>query len=135
MAKQKNLQKLTAQIIAAYVQNHQVSPAQLPELIKQVHQTFAGLQDQETVTLNANHPPAVSIQDSVSDNYMTCLEDGLKFRSLKRHLKASHGLTPEQYREKWQLPASYPMVAPNYSLTRSRLARKSGLGRPEDDAT
>lgn len=135
MAKQKNLQKLTAQIIAAYVQNHQVSPAQLPELIKQVHQTFAGLQDQETVTSNANHPPAVSIQDSVSDNYMTCLEDGLKFRSLKRHLKASHGLTPEQYREKWQLPASYPMVAPNYSLTRSRLARKSGLGRPEDDAT
>ena len=129
MVKQKNLEKFTAQIVSSYVQNHQVEVTQLPDLITQVHHTLSNLQDHKKLPENVNHSPAVSIEDSESDDFMTCLEDGRQFRSLKRHLKASHNLTPEQYREKWQLPADYPMVAPNYSLKRSRLARKSGLGR------
>ena len=98
-----------------------------------MHQTFSNLHSHNNVPDDFDRSPAVSIEDSVSDDFMTCLEDGLQFRSLKRHLKASHNLTPEQYREKWQLSADYPMVAPNYSLTRSRLARKSGLGRADED--
>jgi len=133
MVKHKNIEKLTAQIVSSYVQNHQVAATQLPDLIKQVHQSLSSLRDHKNEPDDFDRTPAVSIEDSISDRFMTCLEDGLQFRSLKRHLKASHNLTPEQYRDKWQLPADYPMVAPNYSLTRSRLARKSGLGRADED--
>lgn len=125
------LAELTADVVASYVKNNQVSVAQLPDLIKQVHQTFASLGQSQGDVEKQNLSPMVSIEDSVSDEHLVCLEDGLEFRSLKRHLKASHGMTPEQYREKWDLPANYPMVAQNYSLKRSKLAKQSGLGRVE----
>lgn len=125
------LAELTADVVASYVKNNQVPVAQLPDLIKQVHQTFASLQHSQAGVEQLNLSPMVAIEDSVSDEHLVCLEDGLEFRSLKRHLKASHGMTPEQYREKWNLPANYPMVAQNYSLKRSKLAKQSGLGRVE----
>ncbi len=133
MAKRQNIEKLTANVVASYVQNHQVAVDRLPDLIKQVHQAFTSLNDAQLSNENLDQLPAVSIEESMSDSHMVCLEDGMQFSSLKRHLKASHNLSPEQYREKWNLPADYPMVAPNYSLTRSRLAKNSGLGRTDEE--
>ncbi len=133
MAKRQNIEKLTANVVASYVQNHQVAVDRLPDLIKQVHQTFLSLNQIQLSNESLDQVPAVSIEESMSDSHMICLEDGMQFRSLKRHLKASHNLSPEQYREKWNLAADYPMVAPNYSLTRSRLAKNSGLGRTDEE--
>ena len=121
------LLKLTADIVAAHVSNNKLPAADLPQLIAQVH---AGLSDTGGAPGDQARPvPAVSIKKSVTADHIICLEDGKKLKMLKRHLKTSYDLTPEQYRERWGLPADYPMVAPNYAKKRSQLAKQIGLGK------
>ena len=123
------LAEITANVVSSYVGKNKVPASELPDLISSVHRAFVQLAlPPETAPATAQ-PPAVPVNKSVSDNHLVCLEDGMEFKSLKRHLKSYHNLTPEQYREKWGLPADYPMVAPSYSLKRSRLAKENGLGR------
>jgi len=118
---------LTADIVAAHVSHAPVAAADLPDLIRQVH---AALASATGATAAPERPrPVVSIRRSVTPDYIICLEDGKKLKMLKRHLQTSYGMTPEAYRERWGLPADYPMVAPNYAAQRSALAKKIGLGR------
>jgi predicted transcriptional regulator len=120
------LSSLTAQIVAAYVGNNETSSDDLTQLMQTVYQGLAKL-GQGSVTDNRPEP-AVSPKKSVLPDYIVCLEDGKKLKMLKRHLKTSYNLSPEQYRERWALPADYPMVAPNYAKQRSKLAKQIGLG-------
>jgi predicted transcriptional regulator len=127
--KQPDLSPLVAEVVAAYVANHKVEATELPALIQQVYQSFlrfgaGGLE----ATRNGRPEPAVSVRKSVMPEYIVCLEDGKKLKMLKRHLKSTYNLSPEAYRERWGLPADYPMVAPNYAKQRSRLAKEIGLG-------
>ena len=117
---------LTAQIVSAHVSNNSVAPDALPGLIQEVYRTLAGVGKE--IVLPDKPQPAVPVKKSVYPDHIVCLEDGKKLKMLKRHLKTSYDLTPEQYREKWQLPPDYPMVAPNYAKHRSSLAKKIGLG-------
>ena len=119
---------LTSEIIAAYVSHNALSPADLPKLIVEVYGALKGLDTPTVVAAIETRTPAVSIRKSITPDYLICLDDGKKFKSLKRHL-TDLGMTPEQYREKWKLPHDYPMVAPNYSATRCALAKSLGLGR------
>jgi predicted transcriptional regulator len=120
---------LAAEIVSAYVSNNTVSASDLPGLIADVHRalnsTHSGVHEPEPEPLK----PAVNPKKSVFPDYIVCLEDGKKFKSLKRHLRTHYDLSPEEYREKWALPADYPMVAPNYAAARSALAKKMGLGQ------
>lgn len=120
---------LTADIVSAYVANHSVAAQDLPGLIAEVHQalarTHAGVNEPEPEP----QKPAVNPKRSVFPDYIICLEDGKKFKSLKRHIRTHYDLSPEDYREKWGLPPDYPMVAPNYAAARSALAKKMGLGQ------
>ena len=120
--------ELTAEIVAAYVSNNSVAANDLPNVISQVHAALGGttMPVEEVVE---KQKPAVTVRRSIQHDYLICLEDGQKYKSLKRHLMTHHGLTPEQYREKWDLPADYPMVAPAYAEARSRLAKEMGLGQ------
>jgi predicted transcriptional regulator len=122
---------LTARLVAAYVSNNAVRASDLPMLLNTVHAALSGATpgNKETAIASPSPVPAVNPKKSVTPHYLICLEDGKKFKSLKRHLRTSFDLTPEQYRKKWNLDPSYPMVAPNYAETRSRLARSMGLGR------
>jgi predicted transcriptional regulator len=117
---------LTAQIVSAHVSNNVTSTESLPALIQDVYRTLAGVGKEQAVP--EKQLPAVPIKKSVFPDHLICLEDGKKLKMLKRHLKTSYNMTPEQYRDKWQLPADYPMVAPNYAKHRSSLAKKIGLG-------
>ena len=117
---------LTAQIVSAHVSNNSVAPDALPNLIQEVYRTLAGVGKEPVVP--DKQQPAVPVKKSVFPDHIICLEDGKKLKMLKRHLKTSYNMTPEQYREKWQLPPDYPMVAPNYARHRSSLAKKIGLG-------
>ena len=117
---------LTAQIVSAHVSNNSVAPDALPGLIQEVYRTLAGVGKE--IVLPDKPQPAVPVRKSVFPDHIVCLEDGKKLKMLKRHLKTSYDLTPEQYREKWQLPPDYPMVAPSYARHRSSLAKKIGLG-------
>ncbi|GAN86753.1 MucR family transcriptional regulator [Komagataeibacter intermedius] len=119
--------ELTTQIVSAHVSNNSVAADVLPDLIRNVYQALAmaGRPAEEPEKLQ----PAVPIKRSVFPDYIVCLEDGKKLKMLKRHLQSAYGMTPEQYRERWGLPAEYPMVAPNYAERRSSLAREIGLGR------
>ena len=119
---------LTADIVSAYVGNNAVPPASLPDLIQSVNSSLAKI-GQALEPEKPVQSPAVNPKRSVFPDYIICLEDGKKFKSLKRHLRTHYDMSPEEYREKWGLPADYPMVAPNYSATRSRLAKDNGLGR------
>jgi len=124
------LVELTAEIVAAYVSNHVVPVAELPTLIADVHSALNNTTAPAPVVVPAEKPkPAVSVRKSVQDDQITCLECGGTFKSLKRHLMTHHNLSPEEYREKWDLPADYPMVAPAYAEARSRLAKEMGLGQ------
>lgn len=106
--------------------------SELPALIARVHAALAGLSEGETPSTDEGLRPAVSVKRSVMPDYIVCLEDGKRFKSLKRHLQTQYQMTPEQYRERWNLPADYPMVAPNYARKRSQLAKKMGLGQARD---
>ncbi|MHC5306684.1 Ros/MucR family transcriptional regulator [Bartonella sp. LJL80] len=121
---------LVADVVAAYVGNNSIRPAEVPSLIADVHAAFvkaggASVEEPEV----EKQKPAVNPKRSVFPDYIICLEDGKKFKSLKRHLMTHYEMSPEQYREKWDLDAGYPMVAPNYAQARSALAKQMGLGR------
>ena len=120
---------LTAMIVSSYVKHNIVVATELPALIADVHLALALAADKGSEPAEHVLKPSVSINKSVTADHIICLEDGKKFKSLKRHLRTDHHLTPEGYRAKWNLPRDYPMVAPNYAAFRSRLARKIGLGR------
>lgn len=115
--------ELTVSLVTAYVANHTVPAAQLGTLLEQTHRTVLGL-----AAFRADPVEVVSVDSSVRQDCIICLEDGKMFRSLKRHLAVSHGMTPAQYRTRWNLPADYPMVAPDYAANRSKLAISMGLG-------
>jgi predicted transcriptional regulator len=122
-----DLLALTTEIVAAHVSNNTVSVGDLPTLINQVYHSLANIG--QSPSLPAERPqPAVSVKRSVHSDYIICLEDGKKLKMLKRHLKTAYNMTPEEYRDRWQLPQDYPMVAPNYARQRSRLAKEIGLG-------
>ena len=123
------LVELTADVVSAYVGNNPVAATDLPTLISQVHAALGKTTAAADAEPAEKPVPAVNPKRSVTRDYIVCLEDGKKFKSLKRHLMSHYGLTPEEYREKWGLPADYPMVAPSYAEQRSRLAREMGLGR------
>jgi predicted transcriptional regulator len=118
---------LTTEIVAAHVSNNTVSVNDLPTLINQVYQSLATIGQGPAVSTERPQP-AVSVKRSVHPDYIICLEDGKKLKMLKRHLKTAYNMTPEEYRDRWQLPPDYPMVAPNYARQRSRLAKEIGLG-------
>ena len=123
----ETLVTLTADIVAAHVSNNSVSVSDLPTLIQNVHGALSGL-GRVAAEPEVKQEPAVSIRASVKPDYIVCLEDGKKLKLLKRHLMTHYQMTPEQYRTKWNLPADYPMVAPNYAEQRRTLAKKIGLG-------
>ncbi len=124
---QETLITLTADIVAAHVSNNSVAVSDLPVLIANVHGALAGL-GTPVVEPEVKQEPAVSIRSSIKPDFIVCLEDGKKLKMLKRHLMTHYQMTPEQYRAKWNLPADYPMVAPNYAEQRRTLAKKIGLG-------
>lgn len=122
-----DLLSLTTDIVSAHVANNAVPAAELPALIEQVHKSLTG------VTFDAGQKserpqPAVPVKKSVDPDFIVCLEDGKKLKMLKRHLKTAYSMTPEEYRQRWDLPSDYPMVAPNYARQRSKLAKQIGLG-------
>jgi predicted transcriptional regulator len=118
---------LTAQITASYVGHNNVPANDVPQLIATIYQSLAKLGSSKEPSENRPEP-AISVRRSVAPDYIVCLEDGKKLKMLKRHLKTSYNMTPEQYRERWGLAADYPMVAPNYAKQRSKLAKQIGLG-------
>ncbi|HQS47472.1 MAG: transcriptional regulator [Rhizobiales bacterium 17-65-6] len=122
---------LSADIVSAFVTNNSVAAAELPALIGSVHSALVAISNgqSERETLREPPQPAISIKKSVTPDYIVCLEDGKKFKSLKRHLRTTYNMTPEQYRAKWSLASDYPMVAPSYAAARSELAKKMGLGQ------
>jgi len=120
---------MTADIVSAYVGNNTVSAAELPGLIQSVHRALAGVSGGAEVVEAAPRDPAVPIRRSITPDFIICLEDGRKFKSLKRHLRTKYNMSPEEYRAKWGLPKDYPMVAPNYAKARSDLAKQMGLGQ------
>jgi predicted transcriptional regulator len=121
--------ELAAEIIAAFVSNNSVPSSELPALIGNVHGALKNVSSRSQQAIPEELRPAVAIKKSVSPDHITCLEDGKKFKSLKRHLRTAYDMTPDQYRAKWDLPADYPMVAPNYAKARSELAKNMGLGQ------
>jgi predicted transcriptional regulator len=124
-----NYIELAADIVSAYVSNNSVPTGDLPGLISEVHTALMKV-GVGAIELPTEAPkPAVPVKKSVTPDYIVCLEDGKKFKSLKRHLRTQYNMTPEQYREKWALPIDYPMVAPNYAKARSELAKEMGLGQ------
>ncbi len=125
----EDLIALTASIVSAYVARNNVQAAELPRVIASIHTALAGLEGAPAAVPAEPLVPAVPIRKSVTPDAIICLEDGRAFKTLKRHLSTSYGMTPEQYRTKWGLPADYPMVAPNYAEARSAMAKSIGLGR------
>ncbi len=126
---QANNIELAADIVSAYVSNNSVPAGELPGLISEVYNALLRVGVGSAVAPAEPPKPAIPVKRSVTNDYIICLEDGKKFKSLKRHLRTQYGLSPEDYREKWGLPADYPMVAPNYAKARSNLAKQMGLGQ------
>lgn len=122
-----DLLSLTTEIVSSYLSNNTIAQSDIPSLIEQTYKTLANV-DGDTSSSIERPQPAVPIKRSVNPDYIICLEDGKKLKMLKRHLKTAYGMTPDEYRERWNLPADYPMVAPNYARQRSRLAKDIGLG-------
>lgn len=125
----KGFVDLTASIVSAYVSNNTTSAAEIPGLISQIHAALQRVANGGTDIGLEPARPAVPVKKSMTPDYLVCLEDGKRFKSLKRHLKTKYNMSPEQYREKWGLPSDYPIVAPNYAVARSQLAKKMGLGQ------
>ncbi len=119
---------ITSEIVSSYVSNHTVQAEDLDGLIKSVYASVHSLQGASRSILNSNLSPAVPVEESVHDDYIICLEDGKRLQMLKRHLRSSYGMSVEEYREKWGLPADYPSVAPGYAKRRSSIAKQTGLG-------
>ena len=119
---------LVSDIIAAQVANNKITPAELPQLIREVYQALVQASAGETGPIPRGDP-AVPLKKSVTPDFIVCLEDGEKLKMLKRHLRTAHGMSLDQYRQRWGLPADYPMIAPNYAKARSKLAKQIGLGR------
>ena len=128
-ANQDEIVQLTADIVSAYVANNKIGTNELSKLIEEVHLALVRAPAAATEPEQKPLVPAVPIRKSVTPDYIVSLEDGRKFKSLKRHLQGSYGMTPDEYRSKWGLPRDYPMVAPNYAKARSDLAKRMGLGR------
>ena len=128
-AKQPNYIDLAADIVSAFVSKNSIPVAELPALIQNVHAALNKTAQGITEPAKEDLHPAVSIKKSVTPDYLICLEDGKRFKSLKRHLRTKYELTPDQYRARWNLPSDYPMVAPNYAQARSQLAKSMGLGQ------
>ena len=127
--RRSELLTMTAEVVSAYASNNLLAPAQLSEVINTVFTTFAGLEKSGGEARTEMQRPAVPIRKSVTPDYIICLEDGKKLKMLKRHLRSTYNMTPDEYRAKWGLPPDYPMVAPNYAAQRSDFAKKIGLGR------
>jgi predicted transcriptional regulator len=126
----KNFLDLTADIVSAYLSHNATPASEIPALISQIHAALLRVSTgRPEVAPLEPAKPAVSVKKSMTPDYLVCLEDGKRFKSLKRHLRTQYNMTPEQYRDKWGLPADYPMVAPNYAVARSQLAKKMGLGQ------
>ncbi|MBL4720853.1 MAG: MucR family transcriptional regulator [Alphaproteobacteria bacterium] len=124
---------MTAKVVSAYVGNNTVQPSSIPDVISNVYNAFSGLNGVKNGAVDAAHNlrPAVPIKKSITPDYIVCLEDGKKLKMLKRHLRTTYSLTPDQYRSKWGLKPDYPMVAPNYSAQRSNFAKRIGLGKTD----
>ena len=135
MTQDPNFIDLTADIVSAYVSNNTVSAQDLPTLIHEVYGALLKTSGEAAEPEPEPLKPAVPVKKSVTPDYIICLEDGKKFKSLKRHLRTHYNLSPEEYREKWGLPADYPMVAPNYAAARSELAKRMGLGQQRSRTT
>jgi predicted transcriptional regulator len=127
----KSFIDLTANIVSAYVSNNSTPASEIPALISQIHAALVRVSVGRVETPLEPAKPAVSVKKSVTAEYLVCLEDGKRFKSLKRHLRTQYNMTPEQYRDKWGLAPDYPMVAPNYAVARSQLAKKMGLGQQQ----
>ena len=121
--------QMTTKVVSAYVGHNSVGETQIPEVIKSVYASLAGLDSHMEPGAKAKEKPAVPIKKSITPDYVICLEDGMKFKMLKRHLRTTYGLSPEDYRARWGLGSDYPMVAPNYAKRRSAIAKKIGLGK------
>ena len=121
--------EMTADIVSAFVSNNSVPATELPMLIQSVHRALSGVSTTAEPVESAPREPAVPLKKSVNPDFIVCLEDGRKFKSLKRHLRTKYNMSPEEYRSKWGLPKDYPMVAPNYAKARSDLAKQMGLGQ------
>lgn len=134
MTESNRLLELTTQIVSTYVTKNSLPPERLSEVIENTYATLRKL-DQQASSWKTLQEPAVPIEESVTPDYIICLEDGGKFKSLKRHLGTRYNLSPEQYREKWGLSSDYPMTSENYAAARSRLARKFGLGQKQKSDT
>ncbi len=131
--KNDDIIEYTTDIVAAYVGNNVVATGDLPGLIGEIHKALSKASASSDEPAAPPLKPAVSVKKSLTADYLICLEDGKKFKSLKRHLRTHYDLTPDQYREKWGLPPNYPMVAPSYAAARSRLAKQIGLGQKKRD--
>jgi len=129
MSESNNHIELAAEIVSAYVSNNSVPASELPTLLSDVHAAIVRVATGSVAAIPEAAKPAVAPKKSVTNEYLVCLEDGRKFKSLKRHLRTQYNLSPEQYREKWSLPTDYPMVAPAYAKARSALAKQMGLGQ------
>lgn len=129
MEGKRDLVEMAASIVSAYVTANSIPQQDLPGLIKSVYATLRDLSGQQSAIAAGAPEPAISIKRSVTPDHLICLEDGKKFKSLKRHLRTKYGMTPDEYRAKWNLPPDYPMVAPNYARERSNLAKRMGLGQ------
>lgn len=127
--RRNELLSMTTEVVSAYASNNMLAPTQLSEVISTVFSTFAGLERTGGSDKSEALKPAVPVRKSVTPDYIVCLEDGKKLKMLKRHLRSTYNMTPDEYRAKWGLPPDYPMVAPNYAEQRSAFAKKIGLGR------
>jgi len=127
--------RMAVDVVAAYVSNNEVSTGQIPDVIHSVFNSLSGLESAPSNDKMEAQKPAVPVRKSVNPDFIVCLEDGKKLKMLKRHLRTTYNMTPEEYRAKWNLPPDYPMVAPNYARQRSEFAKKIGLGRKAGEGT
>lgn len=125
---QLNMMAMVTEIVAAYVSNNKMESTDLPSFINLVQRSLLSLHSKNAFQLSSTSEPAVPFEESIKPDYIVCLEDGRQLKMLKRHLKTAYNMTPDQYRERWNLPANYPMVAPNYAKSRSSIAKNIGLG-------
>lgn len=119
---------LVTDVVSAYISNNTIEPAELPAFVQLVKRSLLSINSNHAFALTSRSEPAVPIEESIQPDYIVCLEDGKRMKMLKRHLKTSYNMTPDQYRERWGLPINYPMVAPNYAMKRQGIAKKIGLG-------